>query len=192
MLKRLVNIKENEQREWIATMAKLLGSPYREGLLLDTTYLHRKGFAFELPEGFTLREEYQNAAIMLLGTADWRDFQPNISIKLLDRDEDLLDMGREQIEELYRHSIAQYQPGTFDYIDHDGVEMLALTYTQGRGDKQLYFQQALFNAAESCFIITMTTTSAEAEAADKVFADFITSLTFEAPIPKEKDADGKD
>lgn len=169
-------------------MERLLGlfalrAPKSEGARVGDWFLHPKGFAFLIPEGFEPLVGYKGTAVLLVDESEGEGpFRTNISVSVsgeADERDKIFSMSPKDVENAYEGSFDRFELLAFEPETFYGSEGMRITFLAGSSPR-LLFRQHLFVKNESAFVITLTTEHAPRalKEADRQFQWVCDSLLF--------------
>ena len=132
-------------------------SPEDDPVCQDGWYLHPKGFAFQIPDGMTLLENYRGTTVMLVDKADGDAvFSTSISVAMAGEDKELDKLTREKVEAAYG---AEFDDFSLVYCRRKPMfgqeEVVNICFLAGQSPR-LLFEQRMLNHGGHSFVVTMT------------------------------------
>lgn len=158
-----------------------LGEPLA-GKTEDGVYTDPEGYAFPIPEGWTLQPSRIGGYIVLAGQPDEGGFTPTITVlSAAASDDSFLDKTQEEVDNLLVQSLKNYQPIALDDFQYQDVPARELVCMYGTDEDTMLMQYQLhFSHEGMAYIITMTTLAEEAahDSALNTYDSFLAEFSF--------------
>lgn len=155
---------ELSEAEALRLAEALEESGQAQGTVTGVRYTHPQGFSFDMPEGWSEKEE-PGVSVLIAGPAYEGGFVPTISVQAVTLNagaDPFADVTQDALDTLYGEMLPNYLTIALDSFDFQGGKAHEFAFTYGPGEDTMLMQyQLFFSRNDTMYIITMTTLAEE-------------------------------